>query len=402
MMDSLESICFTNLYNSFFEKNIKKTELTLLLYYTFKNQTDLFTLFLTDILMTMNKDNIDSFFELYNSLNTLFNREQLNRSICISNNNSYFKHYRFGQLLLYTLSDTITYTPEPYISLIYKSNKTLSEGTHIVNPNYKQNFNVFTADLFTGQFNWSNCIVAGGSIYKILQKTFNDDYDTKYKKSDIDIFVYGQTKKKKEKVRYLINYFIKKLKHIIIINKTNVLTIYSKHYHRDIQIIVGNYRTPLQILNDFDLSHLQLCYNGTKVQLTPNCYHSLRTQTTSIMKCTLNANLYKKIKVSGLSLVYKNEDLTHKFLLMEKDLPEPPFSITDEFRNGTITEIKNNVSDENDNREASFYSFHALKNGWSVDRALCAYDIDYNMFKYIYLNFSGSFNDTNFYMTPVL
>ena len=61
-----------------------------------------------------------------------------------------------------------------------------------------------------------------------------------------------------------------------------------------------------------------------------------------------------------------------------------------------------NVSEENDNREDSFYSFHALKNGWCVDRGLCAYDIDYTMFKYIYLNFSGSFGDTNFYMTPVL
>ena len=358
---------------------------------------------LTDILSELNKQRkLEHFFELYTLLINYMHREVINRSICNISNNPYFKHYAFGKILLYDLPDSIMYRKDNQLSLTYITQERYRSGENVISSSFKHNFGYYTQELLTDDFNWSNCIVAGGSIYKILGKNFMDYCDTKYNKSDIDIFVYGQTKKKKEKVRYLINYFITKLKKIIIINKPNVITIYSKHYHRDIQIIVGNYRTPLQILNDFDLSHLQLCYNGTKIQMTPNCFHSFRTQTTTIMKHTMNANLYNKIKASGMSLVYKNEDLVSQFILMENEPPDNPFSITDDFRKGNITEIKINVSEENDNREDSFYSFHALKNGWCVDRALCAYDIDYTMFKYIYLNFSGSFGDTNFYMTPVL
>lgn len=402
-MLSLNDICYSNMYSRVLNNSISYKEALIFLNHTFINRNYLFIPLLTDILSELNKQHkLDTFFELYTLLINYMHKEIINRSICNPGNNPYFKHYAFGKILLYDLPESIVYRKDNQIPLIYATEQRFKSGENVISSSFKHNFCYYTQELFTDDFNWSNCIIAGGSIYKILGKNFMDCCDTEYNKSDIDIFVYGQTKKKKEKVRYLINYFITKLKKIIIINKPNVLTIYSKYYHRDIQIIVGNYRTPLQILNDFDLSHLQLCYNGTKIQMTPNCFHSFRTQTTSIMKYTMNENLYKKIKSSGMSLVYKNEDLLSQFILMENEPPDNPFSITDEFRKGTITEIKNNVSTENNNREDSYYSFHAIKNGWCVDRALCVYNVDFNMFKHIYLNFSGSFGDTNFYMTPVL
>ena len=98
------------------------------------------------------------------------------------------------------------------------------------------------------------------------------------------------------------------------------ITLIFPNYHCDIQIIIGNYKSPLQIVSDFDLSHLQMLYNGHSVKGTKFNLDALETQTSKIMKNKITDKLSTKTFMAGYSLEHSDSITTNMFYTINKNI----------------------------------------------------------------------------------
>ena len=378
-MLSLQDSLYDTLYNKYIvnlNENININELTIFLKYSILNHNYLVIYIINDILNKLNSLNkMNYFFEFYNHCiyQKMINTFLLQNYILSSINYSYFKNPLFGKHFLVDFNTEV---------------------------DFKEHFLDYTDNLFEN-FNWSNCIIAGGAAFKIIQKDFKQRKKD-YKYSDIDIFVYGQTKTKKKKIIYILEYLIEHLNEFYVVNFNNVLSIISPNYHREIQIIVGSYKTPLQIICDFDLSHLQLFYNGNKVQTISNCIDSISNKYSKIVKYKINENLLYKIYSIDYKLIINNS-LNEDYLNIMKN-----YSDIEDFINSYKNKLsyKNkyllNVQNNSDNIINDILKFKDVKNCYS-SRILFFNNksIKKNLDK-LYLNFSGTFENNSFYLCKII
>lgn len=148
---------------------------------------------------------------------------------------------------------------------------------------FRINFNAFTNSAFTtfSQSDWSNIIVAGGSVTMCLQAgigscTQQTESDIQQHflqvapRSDIDIFIYGILDEGRAIDRILE--FERKLKRresTRVVRTRNALTIVSGYPHRHIQIVLRLYRSISEILTGFDVNCCCVAYNGETVFGSP-------------------------------------------------------------------------------------------------------------------------------------
>ena len=300
----------------------------LYLWYNYKHNFELFVFIINDVLQCLNKTKqLPKFKQIYNKIKAIFvskrDRKYLENSLANFSNNPYFKCNFFEDLLLFdlqTVKPTFKKTNKVEIvdywcpdtdtnGLFFNNDKSkidYEEGEEVVCDTFRENFNKYTMNLF-GDFNWQNCVVAGGLVNKIVNKDFEQRLlSGRYDNSDIDLYIYGTTPTKKRKLIYVLNFLKTKLGEYYLINKQNVITLIFPDYHCEIQIIIGNYKNPLQIINDFDLSHLQMLYNGKTVKSTKSNLVALETQTSRVMKNRLTQKLGQKTFMAGYALEYSN------------------------------------------------------------------------------------------------
>lgn len=375
----LQDTLYDTLYKKYIvnlNNNINIQELAIFLKYSILNHNYLVIYVINDILNKLNTLNkINYFFEFYNYCisQKMVNTFLLQNYILSSINCSYFKNPLFGKHFLVDFNTKV---------------------------DFKEHFLDYTDNLFE-DFNWSNCIIAGGAAFKIIQKDFKQRKQH-YKYSDIDIFVYGQTKTKKKKIIYILQYLIERLNEFYVVNFNNVLSIISPNYHREIQIIVGSYKTPLQVICDFDLSHLQLLYNGSKIQTISSCIHSINNNYSKIMKYKINKNLLYKI----YSINYKikiNNSLNEDFSDIMKD-----YNCKEDFLDIYKTELKKkyqhllNVQNNSDNIINDILEFKDIKNCYS-SRVLFFNNksIKKNLTQIVF-DFNGNFENSSFYLCKII
>jgi hypothetical protein len=156
-----------------------------------------------------------------------------------------------------------------------------------------EEFHNFSCNIFDIKYNWDNCVVAGGSISKIITKM--DKLEPLYISSDIDIYLYGSIKEKQDKLGYILDYFNKKfINKVILINKWNVIDIYIVGINRKIQIICGDFSSKYEIINNFDMSNVQVLFDGKKYY---GSYYFIDTQKTKEIKIfRKNINEYRIFK----------------------------------------------------------------------------------------------------------
>lgn len=191
-----------------------------------------------------------------------------------------------------SLKEKIDYITETYN---VRSNHVIS-GNQITNgiicteSEFLTQFGEFTGHMFD-KIDWSNIVIAGGFIFGILNKCHNSMLEG----SDIDLFVFGKTEEiRKKKCDYLLDYFRKYYKaHYIETN--SIITIINPNIKHDIQIIMINKETPLDIINEFDFNYVKTYYDGKTVQCTPDCIYAFEYQIAVVddAKPNLNKRLYK-------------------------------------------------------------------------------------------------------------
>lgn len=155
-----------------------------------------------------------------------------------------------------------------------------------------EKFNRFTCGLFKDNFKWDNCVVAGGSIYKIYSDC-NEDTDL-WKQSDIDLFIIAEDNNARQAtLDYLLNYF----KDSIFIFHNSVFHLYFKGINRVLQIICCNFENEQKMIENFDYSHLELLYNGVNFYCSETFKKYInKKQTKFNKKCKINDfRLYKTL-----------------------------------------------------------------------------------------------------------
>ena len=135
-------------------------------------------------------------------------------------------------------------------------------------------FKVFTSDIFS-KFDWDKCIIAGGFIFGLMNNVQNSMIES----TDIDIFIYGDSKNERvEKLEEILTYF-KNFDSYYIINQS-VVTIITKKVRYNIQVILTDLTTPDEIIGNFDASYIKIYYNGEGVYGMLETFASFKYQAT--------------------------------------------------------------------------------------------------------------------------
>lgn len=144
----------------------------------------------------------------------------------------------------------------------------------ISNNDFNMEFSKKTYDLLT-YINWSNVVVAGGSIVNIVTKS-------QAKLNDIDLFVYGLDKEKGlAKIDHVINAIKQKAEDLKyetrVYMNDHVINIYVFDTKKllQVQIILRLYDTLAQIMVGFDVDCCCVCWNGKSIQTTQRGLYAL-------------------------------------------------------------------------------------------------------------------------------
>lgn len=157
-------------------------------------------------------------------------------------------------------------------------------------------------DLFD-TFDWSNTIIAGGLISGLIESKYDP---TEYRNSDIDLFVYGNSNEiVREKIQYIYDYFVTKLDKnfyafVYAPNACMVDIVIPKKY--TIQIIGTMFKSSMDVLKSFDLTHCQIGYDGLNIIYTKEFIEAVTTRITKITKRSIHAYRLVKAYNRGYSI----------------------------------------------------------------------------------------------------
>lgn len=159
---------------------------------------------------------------------------------------------------------------------------------------------------YLDKMNYNNCIISGGFMYGLVDNLA----DTLSLASDIDIFVYGTYLERYNKITELLEYFERYDPELT--KKPGAINIKIKDFKFIIQIIDTPQLSYETIINNFDYSYPQLCYNGKTILCSIYCVFSLLTKI-SISKIRDRSNIgirYLKSKNKGLFTILDEKDLS--------------------------------------------------------------------------------------------
>ena len=181
----------------------------------------------------------------------------------------------------------------------------------------RKKFEEFTFGLFriikknAVEFPFNNVVFAGGSVMKIIDTNYMPKYG---RQSDLDMFIIGKTyEEKKETFDRIIKWF----ENIDpVTGKTNVffsmigsvVNIYIKNVKRVFQIISSDAKSPFDVIDRFDLTHIQWCIHNNKLYGTPGACQSLREKTSYVNNVPrLNEERFIKALYYGYDVHYTAE-----------------------------------------------------------------------------------------------
>lgn len=243
-------------------------------------------------------------YDKYNSIETLTNKDEKKKiieyiKIHLYNAQTYILKYNKVNELVSFLKKEQQYKQIILNNLIYQFVKYESISQLFIeelNDFPLQSFDNFTNNIFNYSTNymkdpicWDNIVISGGSLSKLYMGL---DKDPKYSKgpfylsSDIDIYLYGTTGIRKNKLKYLIDYFKYYFgeDNCILLNRKNVIEILVKDFDRKLQIICGGFSTKYEVIYSFDMSHCRVLFDGNKFY----CDNSFKkTMKNKIVTCSM-------------------------------------------------------------------------------------------------------------------
>lgn len=181
--------------------------------------------------------------------------------------------------------------------------KTFFERFHKFNRGYLQTSP--NEKLAGEKFPWDVCVVAGGSVTKLLL-----EHSVTHQKTDTDIFVYGGSNdedKRKALVRVL-SWFDSPNTYYAICG--SVISVFIKDCPRVFQVISVKNKSPFDVVNRFDLSFIQTIVNNSTVYATAPAFQAIKTRTARFHNTArLNSNRVIKALYYGFDVEISEEIL---------------------------------------------------------------------------------------------
>ena len=187
----------------------------------------------------------------------------------------------------------------------------LGDSMVVNHDEFVRRFNLVTNNMMLGDFPWDVAVVAGGMVSLLLDVNFDESL---VKSSDIDIFIIGKEgESKKDSFKRVLDWFDKSGRTVYSV-VGSVCTVYvpkidsneltdsnmvinassigADRYFQLISINTDNYQ---DVINNFDLSHIQVCYNGMEVYATYNAIKAMMERVTKM--CNIRrTNMDRMIK----------------------------------------------------------------------------------------------------------
>jgi ankyrin repeat protein len=179
--------------------------------------------------------------------------------------------------------------------ILAKDMELIEVGTSAISTKeeFLDNFEIFTEGLLTC-LDWNNVLLAGGSALAMLTKlpsnVQTDEqkrkyyHDTKYSKSDIDLYIYGLDEYHATQKLYQIYEDIKKVLscECVCIRSARAITIVSQYPYRHIQIVIRLFKSPAEVLHSFDVDSCSVGFDGRDVWCTPRAHYAITTKRNTV------------------------------------------------------------------------------------------------------------------------
>jgi BTB/POZ domain len=212
--------------------------------------------------------------------------------------------FDFQDLMYSVMVPSVQRFNEP--TLIKNNNFTLGSRIFCTQEEFMRSFMEFTYNIPTLITKyWDNICISGGSIARLLNNSIREN--PMPSNADVDIFIFGKTLEERQATcNYLVaevfeKNFPGKCWYTI---KRAVMTVTVQGIPRQFQIICTSAKTNYQIVDNFDLTHVQMLYQNGNVYATPDAILSHLYMTSLIKKNSIFASRLHKALLDGFKLVF--------------------------------------------------------------------------------------------------
>ena len=168
---------------------------------------------------------------------------------------------------------------------------------------FRKKLTEFCSIDLSDDFNWNNVIIAGGCVLGcILQR--KPLYG-----SDIDFWIYGLDRLAGiAKMREILRYLTDKIgaKAVYIMNRS-IITLCFADYQRNIQIILTDKSSPMQVIENFDMDYIYCVYDGAEVLGTTQFMRALIHQTCLTNNSEIHPIRLMKAMLKGYAIMHAKD-----------------------------------------------------------------------------------------------
>lgn len=150
----------------------------------------------------------------------------------------------------------------------------------------------------------SGICIAGGWLFSLCNDNLYNKSD--YLKSDIDVFIYGKEKERKDSL--LWNLLDKLQEDGYNLNFTRSLIDAQKDDIK-LQIILSNCDHVIDVIRTFDLSHIQIAYNGSNIICTPKFSFFIQFGESIITSYQVRSSRLLKACRKGIHVVHGKKNI---------------------------------------------------------------------------------------------
>ncbi|KAH9847724.1 ankyrin [Lenzites betulinus] len=160
---------------------------------------------------------------------------------------------------------------------------------------FKKNWAIFSECSLSQLADWSNVVVAGGSIQaclapvpesakaskRAMRKYFHSNA---FPTSDVDLFMYGMTPEQAEAKMQVIYEAVRDSVpwDVTCIRTKHTVSIHSQYPYRSVQIVLRLYTSPAEILAGFDVDAPCCLYDGHRVWANPRAIVAMMRQCNTV------------------------------------------------------------------------------------------------------------------------
>ena len=160
---------------------------------------------------------------------------------------------------------------------------------------FKKNWAIFSEGSLSQLTDWSNVVVAGGSIQacltplpdsaktskRAMRKYFHNNA---FPTSDVDVFLYGLTPEQAEAKMQVIYEAVRDSVpwDVTCVRTKHTVSIHSQYPYRSVQIVLRLYSSPAEILAGFDVDAPCCLFDGQRVWANPRAIVAMMRQCNTV------------------------------------------------------------------------------------------------------------------------